>query len=49
MAVTTESSERLAALSAGSPAEGIVAAWSHLEATLYGAGVPLRRPARRPR
>ena len=41
MAVTTESSERLAALSAGTPAEGIVAAWSHLEATLHGAGVPL--------
>ena len=41
MAVTTESSERLAALSAGSPAEGIVAAWSHLEATLHRAGVPL--------
>ena len=41
MAVTTESSERLAALSAGTPAEGIIAAWSHLEATLHGAGVPL--------
>ena len=41
MAVTTESSERLAALSAGTPAQGIVAAWSHLEATLHRAGVPL--------
>lgn len=41
MAVTTESSDRLAALSAGTPAEGIVAAWSHLEATLHRAGVPL--------
>ena len=41
MAVTTESADRLAALSAGTPAEGIVAAWSHLEATLHGAGVPL--------
>ena len=41
MAVTTESADRLAALSAGTPAEGIIAAWSHLEATLHGAGVPL--------
>jgi hypothetical protein len=42
-AVTGDSSQRLAALSAGTPAEGIVAAWTHLEATLHEAGVPLPR------
>ena len=41
VAVTGDASERLAALSAGTPAEGIVAAWTHLEATLHEAGVPL--------
>jgi Domain of unknown function (DUF4129) len=40
-AVTGDSSQRLAALSAGTPAEGIIAAWTHLEATLHEAGVPL--------
>jgi hypothetical protein len=40
-AVTTDSSGRLTALSGGTPAEGIVAAWTHLEATLHEAGVPL--------
>ncbi|HSO65454.1 MAG TPA: DUF4129 domain-containing protein [Ornithinibacter sp.] len=41
VAVTADASDRLSALSAGTPAEGIVAAWSHLEATLREAGVPL--------
>ncbi|HET6969334.1 MAG TPA: DUF4129 domain-containing protein [Ornithinibacter sp.] len=41
VAVTGDTSDRLAALSAGTPAEGVVAAWSHLEATLREAGVPL--------
>lgn len=41
VAVSGDASDRLAALSAGTPAEGIVAAWSHLEATLREAGVPL--------
>ena len=41
VAVTTDSSTRLDALSAGTPAQGIVAAWSHLEATLHEAGVRL--------
>lgn len=40
-AVTGDASDRLAALSAGTPAEGIIAAWSHLEVTLRAAGVPL--------
>ncbi len=33
--------ERLVALSAGTPAEGVVAAWSLLEASVHAAGVPL--------
>lgn len=41
MAVTTDASQRLDALSAGTPAQGIIAAWAHLEATLHEAGVPL--------
>ena len=40
-AVSADSVDRLGALSGGTPAEGIVAAWTHLEATLYAAGVPL--------
>ncbi len=45
LAVSGDASQRLEALSAGSPAEGIIAAWTHLEATLYEAGLPLP-PAR---
>ncbi len=45
LAVSGDASQRLDALSAGSPAEGIIAAWTHLEATLYEAGLPLP-PAR---
>ena len=41
VAVATDASGRLVALSAGTPAEGIIAAWAHLEATLHEAGVPL--------
>lgn len=40
-AVAADSMDRLGALSGGTPAEGIVAAWTHLEATLHAAGVPL--------
>ena len=40
-AVATGSDERLAALSAGTPAEGVIAAWAHLEAAVHAAGVPL--------
>lgn len=40
-AVTADAPGRLEALSGGSPAEGIIAAWTRLEATLYAAGVPL--------
>ena len=43
VAVAGDTSDRLAALSAGTPAEGIIAAWAHLEATLHEAGVPLPR------
>ena len=43
LAVSADAPERLDALSAGTPAEGIIAAWAHLEATLYAAGVPLPR------
>lgn len=43
VAVAADTSDRLVALSAGTPAEGIIAAWSHLEATLHEAGVPLPR------
>lgn len=45
LAVSGDASQRLDALSAGGPAEGIIAAWTHLEATLYEAGLPLP-PAR---
>lgn len=41
VAVAGDAPERLAALSAGTPGEGIIAAWTHLEATLHEAGVPL--------
>ena len=41
VAVTSGSSARIDALSAGTPAEGVVAAWVHLEATLHDAGVTL--------
>lgn len=41
VAVTGDAAQRAAALSAGTPAEGVVAAWTHLEATLHEAGVPL--------
>ena len=40
-AVSGDASDRRAALSAGTPAEGIIAAWAHLEATLRESGVPL--------
>ena len=40
-AVTADAPGRLEALSAGTPAEGIIAAWARLEATLYAAGVAL--------
>jgi hypothetical protein len=43
VAVAADASDRLVALSAGTPAEGIIAAWAHLEATLHEAGVPLPR------
>ncbi len=39
--VTAGEGERLVALSAGTPAEGVVAAWLLLEASLHAAGVPL--------
>jgi hypothetical protein len=41
LAVSGDASERLDALSAGTPAEGIIAAWTHLEATLHEAGLAL--------
>jgi Domain of unknown function (DUF4129) len=41
LAVSSDSSQRLDALSAGTPAQGIIAAWTHLEATLHETGVPL--------
>ncbi|WP_377643599.1 DUF4129 domain-containing protein [Oryzobacter terrae] len=40
-AVATGTDDRLAALSAGTPAEGVIAAWTHLEAAVHAAGVPL--------
>lgn len=40
-AVATDAEGRLAALSTGTPAEGIVAAWEHLERSLRTAGLPL--------
>ncbi|WP_101396443.1 DUF4129 domain-containing protein [Phycicoccus duodecadis] len=39
--VASDASGRLAALSGGSPAEGIVAAWTRLEASLRDAGLPM--------
>lgn len=41
LAVSGDASQRLVALSAGTPAEGIIASWTHLEATLHEAGVAL--------
>ena len=41
LAVASDTSQRLDALSAGTPAQGIIAAWNHLEATLHEAGLPL--------
>ncbi len=41
LAVSGDASERLGALSVGTPAQGIIAAWSHLEATLHAAGLAL--------
>lgn len=42
VAVAMDAGARRDALSGGTPAEGVVAAWTHLEATLHEAGVPLR-------
>ncbi len=42
-AVLADQGERLAALGAGTPREGIVAAWARLEASIAIAGVPLLR------
>jgi Domain of unknown function (DUF4129) len=41
LAVSGDASERLDALSTGTPAEGIIAAWTHLEATLHETGLAL--------
>jgi len=41
--VLADQAERLAALSTGTPNEGIVAAWARLEASIAIAGVPLTR------
>lgn len=41
LAVSGGTDDRLEALAEGSPAEGIIRAWSLLEGTLAGAGVPL--------
>lgn len=41
LAVSGDATQRLDALSAGTPAEGIIAAWTHLEATLHAAGMAL--------
>jgi Domain of unknown function (DUF4129) len=41
MAVSSDTSQRLDALNVGTPAQGIIAAWNHLEATLHEAGLPL--------
>lgn len=41
LAVTADTEGRLGVLAAGSPAEGIIMAWSRLEETLGRAGVPL--------
>ena len=41
LAVSGDASQRLDALSVGTPAQGIIAAWTHLEATLHETGLPL--------
>ena len=41
LAVSSDASERLDALAVGTPAQGIIAAWTHLEATLNETGLPL--------
>ncbi|HWO50738.1 MAG TPA: hypothetical protein VNN23_04010, partial [Ornithinibacter sp.] len=41
LAVSSDASQRLDALSVGTPAQGIIAAWAHLEATLHETGVQL--------
>ena len=41
LAVSSDASQRLDALSVGTPAQGIIAAWSHLEATLHESGLTL--------
>ena len=41
LAVSGDTSHRLDALSVGTPAQGIIAAWTHLEATLHETGLPL--------
>lgn len=41
LAVSSGQDARLTALSSGTPAEGVIAAWAHLEATLHAAQVPL--------
>ncbi len=41
VAVSGDASQRLDALSVGTPAQGIIAAWAHLEATLHETGVQL--------
>jgi hypothetical protein len=43
LAVSGDASQRLDALSAGTPSQGIISAWTHLEATLHEAGVALPR------
>lgn len=40
-ALASDSAERLAVLGRGGPAEGVIAAWDHLEGTLRATGVPL--------
>ncbi len=39
--VSADAEQRLASLSYGTPAQGIIAAWARLEATLHEVGVPL--------
>jgi hypothetical protein len=41
VAVAADAPERAAALSSGTPAQGVIAAWTRLEGTLLEAGVPL--------
>jgi len=40
-AVSTGAQDRLAALAEGTPAQGVIAAWTHLEASVHAAGVSL--------